>query len=163
MSKVKIDEYRRKFYDVQVDLDIASFVTKRIYLDELDQYRNDMNKEMLEYYGIDKDYEHKDEFNDTNRMLAEDLALDDVEEVDWNEFVEIQAKNVIHEPETGEENTAKQEIWRCVICHEHFTGWGNNPDPVKKYGECCDSCNTNAVIPARLGQIINDENLKEVI
>ena len=48
MSKVKIDEYRRKFYDVQVDLDIASFVTKRIYLDELDQYRNDMNKEMLE-------------------------------------------------------------------------------------------------------------------
>ena len=55
MSKVKIDEYKRKFYDVQVDLDIASFVTKRIYLDELDQYRNDMNKEMLEYYGIDKD------------------------------------------------------------------------------------------------------------
>ena len=47
MSKVKIDEYRRKFYDVQVDLDIASFVTKRIYVDEIDQYRKDMNKEML--------------------------------------------------------------------------------------------------------------------
>ena len=161
MSKVKIEEYRRKFYDVKVDLDIASFVTKRIYLDELDQYRNDMNKEMLRNYGIDKNYEHKDEFNETNRMLAEDLALDDVEEVDWNEYVEIQAKNVIHEPETGEENTAKQEIWRCVICHEHFTGFGNNPDPVKNYGDCCDACNTNAVIPARITGIINNKELRE--
>ena len=54
---------------------MTSFAINRIYLDELDQYRNDMNKEMLEYYGIDKDYEHKDEFNETNKMLAEDLAF----------------------------------------------------------------------------------------
>ena len=133
MSKVKIDEYRRKFYDVQVDLDIASFVTKRIYLDELDQYRNDMNNEMLKYYGIDKDYEHKDEFNETNKLLAEDLALDEVTEDEWQENAEIQEQNVLHEPETGEETTAG-EIWRCVICNQYYTGWGNNPDPVKNYG-----------------------------
>ena len=162
MSKVKIDEYKRKFYDVQVDLDIASFVTKRIYLDELDQYRNDMNKEMLEYYGIDKDYEHKDEFNETNKLLAEDLALDEVQEDEWTTNAEVQEQNVLHEPETGEETTAG-EIWRCVICNEFYTGWGNNPDPVKNYGECCNDCNTNAVIPARLGQIINNKDLKEVI
>jgi len=160
MSKVKIDEYKRKFYDVQVDLDIASFVTKRIYLDELDQYRNDMNKEMLEYYGIDKDYEHKDEFNETNKLLAEDLALDEVQEDEWTENAEVQEQNVLHEPETGEETTAG-EIWRCVICNEYYTGWGNNPDPVKNYGECCNDCNTNAVIPARLGRIINNKELRE--
>ena len=160
MSKVKIDEYKRKFYDVQVDLDIASFVTKRIYLDELDQYRNDMNKEMLEYYGIDKDYEHKDEFNETNKLLAEDLALDEVQEDEWTENAEVQEQNVLHEPETGEETTAG-EIWRCVICNEYYTGWGNNPDPVKNYGECCNDCNTNAVIPARLGHIINNKELRE--
>ena len=160
MSKVKIDEYKRKFYDVQVDLDIASFVTKRIYLDELDQYRNDMNKEMLEYYGIDKDYEHKDEFNETNKLLAEDLALDEVQEDEWTENAEVQEQNVLHEPETGEETTAG-EIWRCVICEEYYTGWGNNPDPVKNYGECCNDCNTNAVIPARLGRIINNKELRE--
>ena len=161
MSKVKINEYRRKFYDVQVDLDISSFVKKRIYVDELDQYRNDMNKEMLGHYGIDENYKHTDEFNETNRMLAEDLAIDDVDEVDWNEYIEIQAKNVVQEPETGEENTAKQEIWRCVICHEMFTGFGNNPDPVKKYGDCCDACNTNQVIPARITGIINNKELRE--
>ena len=160
MSKVKINEYRRKFYDVQVDLDIASFVTKRIYIDELDQYRNDMNKEMLEYYGIDKDYEHKDEFNETNKLLAEDLALDEVQEDEWTTNAEVQEQNVLHEPETGEETTAG-EIWRCVICNEYYTGWGNNPDPVKNYGECCNDCNTNAVIPARLGRIINNKELRE--
>ena len=159
MSKVKIDEYRRKFYDVQVDLDISSFVTKRIYVDELNQYRINMNKEMLGHYGIDENYEHKDEFNETNRMLAEDLAIDDIEDLDWEEFIEIQSKNVIHEPETGEENTAKQDIWRCVICHEHFTGFGNNPDPIKNYGDCCDACNTNKVIPERMRQIINQNHL----
>ena len=151
MSKVKIDEYRRKFYDVQVDLDISSFVTKRIYIDELDQYRNGMNKEMLEYYGIDKNYEHKDEFNETNRLLAEDLAQDEVEEEDWKENAEVQEQNILHDPETGEETSAGNEIWRCVICFEYFTGWGNNPDPVKNYGDCCNNCNTNVVLPARLG------------
>ena len=158
MSKVKIDEYRRKFYDVQVDLNIASFVTKRIYVDEIDQYRNDMNKEMLENYGIDKDYKHKDEFNETNKMLAEDLALDEVTEEDWQENAEIQEQNVLHEPETGEETTAG-EIWRCVICEEYFTGWGNNPDPIKNYGDCCNACNTNKVIPERMRQIINHNHL----
>ena len=159
MSKVKINEYRRKFYDVQVDLDIASFVTKRIYVDELDQYRNDMNDEMLKYYDIDKNYKHKNEFNETNKLLAEDLALDEIEDLDWEEHIEVQDMNVIQEPITGEENTAKEEIWRCVICYEHFTGFGNNPDPIKNYGDCCDACNTNKVIPERMRQIINQNHL----
>ena len=161
MSKVKIDEYRRKFYDVKVDLEMTSFVIKRIYLDEIDQYRKDMNKEMLKSYGCDENYEHKDEFNEQNMMLAEDLAKEEVEDEDWEEHIEVQEMNVLHEPVTGEENTAKQDIWRCVICYEHYTGWGNNPHPVKNYGECCNDCNTNAVIPARLGQIINDKELRE--
>ena len=161
MSKVKIEEYRRKFYDVKVDLEITSFAIKRIYVDEIDQYRKDMNKEMLKSYGCDENYKHKDEFNEQNMMLAEDLAKEEVEDDDWSEHIEIQEMNVLHEPVTGEENTAKQEIWRCVICYEHYTGWGNNPDPVKNYGECCNDCNTNAVIPARLGQIISNKELRE--
>ena len=117
-----------------------------------------MNKEMLENYGIDKDYEHKDEFNETNKMLAEDLALDEVTDEDWQENAEIQEQNVLHEPEIGEETTTG-EIWRCVICDEYFTGWGNNPDPIKNYGECCNACNTNKVIPERMRQIINHNHL----
>ena len=159
MNKVKINEYRRKFYDVKVELDITSYAMKRIYIDEIDQYRKDMNKEMLKTYGCDENYVHKDEFNEQNMLLAEDLAKDDVADDDWEEYIEIQEMNVIQEPITGEENTAKQEIWRCVICYEHFTGFGNNPDPIKNYGDCCDACNTNKVIPERMRQIINQNHL----
>ena len=44
----------------------------------------------------------------------------------------------------------------CCICHREFTGWGNNPDPYKPEDGndlCCDECNINFVIPARIDEI----------
>lgn len=38
----------------------------------------------------------------------------------------------------------------CCICNQPITGWGNNPWPVAKDGECCEHCNYTVVIPARL-------------
>lgn len=38
----------------------------------------------------------------------------------------------------------------CVICGKHFTGYGNNPWPVATHGKCCDDCNFEVVLPARL-------------
>lgn len=40
----------------------------------------------------------------------------------------------------------------CCICGEEFNGFGNNPWPVVKEDGalCCDNCNWNTVIPARL-------------
>lgn len=53
----------------------------------------------------------------------------------------------------------------CCICGKVFTGWGNNPDPVKdKNGNlfpedarCCDECNNDVVIPTRLIEIYKGE------
>lgn len=45
----------------------------------------------------------------------------------------------------------------CVICGKEITGYGNNAEPVKK-GLCCDKCNKEKVIPARvaaMGAIMN--------
>lgn len=45
---------------------------------------------------------------------------------------------------------------RCDICEEEVkpqvNGWqyGNNAEPVVPYGRCCDQCNQEYVIPARL-------------
>lgn len=39
---------------------------------------------------------------------------------------------------------------KCVICKQFFEGYGNNPYPIKKKGECCHKCNAEKVIPARL-------------
>ena len=38
----------------------------------------------------------------------------------------------------------------CCICGKEFTGFGNNPWPVKEEGECCDDCNHDKVVPARI-------------
>lgn len=40
----------------------------------------------------------------------------------------------------------------CCICGKEFIGSGNNPDPYKKEGRCCDDCNTLYVIPERLSK-----------
>ena len=37
----------------------------------------------------------------------------------------------------------------CVICGSPFEGYGNNADPVEN-GRCCDRCNMEVVIPARM-------------
>jgi hypothetical protein len=44
---------------------------------------------------------------------------------------------------------------RCCICREIFTGFGHNPDPLGDFDKdrCCDRCNREAVIPARIADI----------
>ena len=46
----------------------------------------------------------------------------------------------------------------CCICGKRFIGYGNNPEPVKSFeeGVCCDECNKNVVIPARLEKAFED-------
>lgn len=50
--------------------------------------------------------------------------------------------------------------FKCVICEKTITGYGNNPEPIKHKGKCCDYCNFNIVIPTRFGNIKKMENLK---
>lgn len=49
----------------------------------------------------------------------------------------------------------------CCICGKEFKGWGNNPWPVKEDGVCCDECNQNEVIPARLEKSNLNDSLSE--
>ena len=47
----------------------------------------------------------------------------------------------------------------CSICGKKFEGKGNNPYPVTK-GEkdvCCDKCNVERVIPARIYSLMHKE------
>lgn len=40
----------------------------------------------------------------------------------------------------------------CSICQRPYTGFGNNAWPVNE-GRCCDACNSEVVIPARIAQM----------
>ena len=51
-------------------------------------------------------------------------------------------------------------IDKCVICGAPIEGYGNNAEPVKK-GKCCDKCNQEIVIPARLKNIKLTEDKDE--
>lgn len=47
----------------------------------------------------------------------------------------------------------KEKAHICSICGRLFEGYGNNPKPVEDLGVCCDECNRNVVIPARISLI----------
>jgi hypothetical protein len=49
------------------------------------------------------------------------------------------------------EEVVGQDEFKCVICDKNSVGYGNNPEPVKDKGKCCDKCNFLQVIPARVG------------
>ena len=39
----------------------------------------------------------------------------------------------------------------CSICKTEFTGFGHNPEPIRKYEErCCGECNMTIVVPIRI-------------
>lgn len=38
----------------------------------------------------------------------------------------------------------------CNLCGREFTGFGNNPDPLRIKGQVCDECNAYVIIPTRL-------------
>ena len=44
-----------------------------------------------------------------------------------------------------------QREMECVICSNNIKDFGHNPDPINEgKGRCCNDCNINYVIPARL-------------
>lgn len=59
----------------------------------------------------------------------------------------------VSEPVAKDEEPVEEELedeHKCCICGEPIEGHGNNPFPVKTEGDCCDKCNAEVVIPARI-------------
>lgn len=40
--------------------------------------------------------------------------------------------------------------YKCCICNNSFKGYGNDPNPLKDTGKCCNNCNLTKVIPERM-------------
>jgi len=151
-DKLLLDEYQRKYYDVEIQYQCIVTVNKRIYVDEMEKFVDEYyDKEYLEKKNIKHNHIGLDEFNEHNMLFAEMVAPDRVEDEELHHGLEITDTFVAGSTEGSERDGI--EIWECVICNEHFTGFGNNPDPVKQDGDCCDACNTNHVIPARMKEL----------
>ena len=83
-------------------------------------------------------------------MEDKKLVLEEIE----NPFaLDFDAINVYGEKLTE----GKDDKFICCICGEESYGYGNNPEPYKHEGRCCDACNMKFVIPARMAQLNNNE------
>ncbi len=90
-----------------------------------DQYRDDFRKKFPdEYHGT----------------TLEDLFV--AYAFGFNVMAEVMTKL--------ESGTKEKQI--CILCGAEIDGFGNNPEPVASFdqGRCCDKCNRNLVIPARI-------------
>ena len=159
MSKpLLINEYERKHYDVEIQYQLVATVTKRIYIDEMaEQIDNYYECGELEEHDIICEEVGEDEHHNNNQNFAEYIAPREIENEDINSEWEI-TKTFVTGSTEGSEQWG-DEVWQCVICEEHFTGYDNNPDPVAETGGCCDACNTNKVIPARMSQFMQLNHL----
>jgi len=45
---------------------------------------------------------------------------------------------------------------KCCICGKLVEGEGNNAEPYKR-GICCNTCNKNVVIPARMNKMLKNK------
>ena len=68
--------------------------------------------------------------------------------------------------------SSDRDGFKCVLCGKYSKGWGankqhgNNPWPLSDEGDCCDNCNREKVIPARLAEMENKilrENKKKKV
>jgi len=52
---------------------------------------------------------------------------------------------------------------KCCLCGQEFDGFGNNPWPLNndENARCCDKCNAEKVIPARIMQVYSKKEIKE--
>ena len=130
------DTKLRKYYDIEYSATAMGYSTQRVYLDDIghDDFSEGALEDAKEEIQMNPDCE--------GDLFGEWEMADD--------HIEIQ------EYEEGDNS------WKCCLCDEEFIGgYGNNPDPVvMKYdARCCNACNTNVVIPARLKEAMECNEL----
>ena len=62
-----------------------------------------------------------------------------------------------HAVKANEELTESEDSEICCICKQPIEGYGNSAEPVCS-GTCCDRCNMDVVLPARVKELHNRKN-----
>jgi len=93
-----------------------------------------------------------DELRDMSDEEARRLAAEIISSVTPRSIVELDEALADRDEIERHEAAALRE-GECCFCNAHYTNYGNNPEPVKPHpARCCNACNAEIVIPARLGR-----------
>ncbi len=141
--------------------DVSKLTSKDIIYFYEDGMLFDKNHMKLMDYELAVKNEEEREKIDIERASEKELKRVYADRIIGAEFEEsISHKNIyesIHELDLDFDDIdiygktlreSKKEV--CCICGEELDGYGNNPEPYKQSGKCCDACNIKFVIPARL-------------
>lgn len=141
--------------------DVSKLTSKDIIYFYEDGILYDKNHMKLMDYELAVKNEEERELIDIEKASEKELKRVYADRIIGAEFEESLANNSIYESiheldldfddidiygKTLRES--KKEV--CCICGEELDGYGNNPEPYKQNGKCCDACNLKFVIPARL-------------
>lgn len=140
--------------------DVSKLTSKDIIYYYEDGMLFDKNHMKLMDYELAVKNEEERDLIDIEKASEAELKKVYADRIIGAEFEESIKKNIhesIHELDLDFDDVdiygktlreSKKEV--CCICGEELDGYGNNPEPYKQKGKCCDACNIKFVIPARL-------------
>lgn len=105
------------------------------------------------HMGAFDDKEHWSDFTDAMHLYP-NVFWTHVADMMATHIDEIKSVDTLVKAEPKVESTP---TFTCEICGELQYGYGNNPQPVVDHGLCCDKCNYEKVIPARMGVKFSEE------
>ena len=92
--------------------------------------------------------------NQTNNQLKEDIELIKskfgVNDIIAESYLRTMNKETLKTLRETKELKEDNHHFKCCLCGKEVDGWGNNPYPITEDGGCCDECNRDKVIPARI-------------
>ena len=171
---VKKEEERPKFTGADLDMDnpeVQDAYDDRLTIADIEPNDPDIEESLKEdLYNAELTVHDTWKVNNIeaeDEEEAEEIAqerIDNGEEDDYSEYDDgIQVEKVGEDFDEAfsldydsinafGETLTEAKGGTCCICGEHYNGYGNNPDPVKQEGRCCDACNHKFVVPARMAE-----------
>jgi hypothetical protein len=92
----------------------------------------------------------------TWEVVPDGQIIDHFKNIDTRAYDVVSTRKKLSESQWNPSNTNGYyyvddvDLGKCVLCGGFIGEWGNNPYPLAEKGECCNTCNTERVVPERL-------------
>ena len=150
--------------DIEDDEDLFECSLEESHMSDIDVTRQELERllqdkrealDVMEMRHDPSEREDIEELKDDIRDISD--ILNDIED---GKLVDVRKRSVKHLGEDLDDSENISDEHKCCICGGPLGKYGNNAEPVKS-GKCCDDCNIDVVIPARLNASKNNNIIHE--
>lgn len=164
----KAEALRSLDNDIEDDEDLFECSLEESHMSDLDVTRQELERllqdkrealDIMEMRHDPSEREDIEELRDDIREISD--ILNDIEDGKLSDIQKRAAKHLGEELiEAVDEQENVSDEHKCCICGGPLGKYGNNAEPVAN-GKCCDDCNIDVVIPARLNASKNNRIIEE--